>query len=393
MSKSLFLQLLISSGITVLPAAAGLPVIDHPTVHVIRTPSGGIQPQAAVDAGGTVHLVFYRGEPSHGDIYYTRRAPKSESFSSPVRVNSQEGSAMAMGSIRGAQMTLGKAGRVHIVWNGAGQGAKKVTIANKETAPLLYTRLSDSGQGFEPERNLLTCSAGLDGGSSVAADAHGNVYVFWQAGSPGGTEDESGRTLFVARSQDEGKTFATERPAIPNLMGACPCCGMHAFADPSGAMYVLFRGAKDLTNRDELLLFSPKPGSPFAILQSYPWRTGSCPMTSASLNVAPGGVVAAWEKAGQVYFTTINGKSGRVSEPASPGNGTGRKHPAIVTNSRDDVLLVWTEGTGWAKGGAVAWEVYDHARHPLDSGRADGLPVWSLPTAIAEPDGSFTIIY
>ena len=116
-------------------------------------------------------------------------------------------------------------------------------------------------------------------------------------------------------------------------------------------------------------------------------------MSSASLNVAPGGADAAWETAGQVYFATINGKSGRVSEPANPGNGIGRKHPAIVTNSRDDVLLVWTEGTGWAKGGAVAWEVYDRARHPLDSGRADGLPVWSLPTAITELDGSFTIIY
>jgi len=57
-------------------------------------------------------------------------------------------------------------------------------------------------------------------------------------------------------------------------------------------------------------------------------------------------------------------------------------------------LLAWTEGTAWAKGGAVAWQLYDQAGHATpEKGRADGVPVWSLVTAFAQPDGNFVIVY
>jgi hypothetical protein len=70
------------------------------------------------------------------------------------------------------------------------------------------------------------------------------------------------------------------------------------------------------------------------------------------------------------------------------------KHPVAIGNTRGEVLLVWAEGTGWDKGGSLAWQVYDHKGNPLAvKGRAAGLPTWSLPTAFAEPDGNFTIIY
>jgi hypothetical protein len=40
---------------------------------------------------------------------------------------------------------------------------------------MLYTRLNDSGQAFEPQRNVLLFAEGLDGGGSVAANNLGNV--------------------------------------------------------------------------------------------------------------------------------------------------------------------------------------------------------------------------
>jgi hypothetical protein len=36
----------------------------------------GIQPQVAADARGTLHVVFVKGDPAAGDIYYVRRAPE-----------------------------------------------------------------------------------------------------------------------------------------------------------------------------------------------------------------------------------------------------------------------------------------------------------------------------
>ncbi|MGH9578776.1 MAG: hypothetical protein ACRD3R_15160, partial [Terriglobales bacterium] len=44
------------------------------TVQLERVPDGGIQPQALVDERGAVHLIYFKGEPGAGDVYYVRRA-------------------------------------------------------------------------------------------------------------------------------------------------------------------------------------------------------------------------------------------------------------------------------------------------------------------------------
>jgi hypothetical protein len=83
-----------------------------------------------------------------------------------------------------------------------------------------------------------------------------------------------------------------------------------------------------------------------------------------------------------------------VSKPIAPPASTKRKHPVVVANANGDMLFVWTEGTGWAKGGAAAWQLYDKdGKATSEKGRADGVPVWSLATAFAKADGSFVIVY
>src|SRR5438270_715860 len=102
------------------------------------------------------------------------------------------------------------------------------------------------GKGSEPAL-LRTPDRGIQ--PQVAVDASGNVYVFWHAPEPGKT-GEGNRKVWVAVSTDEGKTFSTERAATREPTGACGCCGMRAFADARGRLYALYRGAKDLTQRD-----------------------------------------------------------------------------------------------------------------------------------------------
>ena len=360
-------------------------------VSLLRTPDGGIQPQAAVDSRGVVHLIYYKGESGGGDVFYVRQEPGQDTFSKPIPVNSQPGSAIAAGTIRGAQLALGKSGRVHVVWN-AGKGAQSVTIDGRKVTPLLYTRLNDTGTAFEPERNLNTFH-GLDGGGSVAADPQGNVYVVWHAMAPGGT-NEAGRVVFVARSQDEGKTFGIATPAIAKPTGACACCGVRAFADSSGAVYVLYREADQTVNRDEILLVSPTPGAPFQIAYAHPWNVPACVMSSSSLAEGKNGVWAGWETSNRVYFASIDPKTMRVSKPIAPPGSGKRKHPVAVASQNSETLFAWTEGTGWAKGGAVAWQLYDtQGNATSEKGRADGVPVWSLATACAKQDGTFVIVY
>jgi hypothetical protein len=120
---------------------------------------------------------------------------------------------------------------------------------------MLYTRLNDAGTGFEPQRDLLKASSGLDGGGSVAADGDGNVYAAWHGNAPG-ARGEGDRRIWLARSTDDGRTFASEKPVNPAPTGACACCSLKAFAEPAGPVYVLYRTATEKVNRDMVLLSS-----------------------------------------------------------------------------------------------------------------------------------------
>ncbi|HLW78308.1 MAG TPA: hypothetical protein VKU44_01810, partial [Terriglobia bacterium] len=131
---------------------------DLPGVVRLRTPDGGIQPQTALDRTGRLHLIYFKGDPAAGDIFYVRRDRGSTRFSLPMRVNQVPGSVMAVGSVRGAQIALGRNGRVHVAWLGS---AKAMPRGPGNASPMLYTRMNDAGTAFEPERNVLQFATGL----------------------------------------------------------------------------------------------------------------------------------------------------------------------------------------------------------------------------------------
>src|SRR6516162_3844265 len=87
-----------------------LPRAAAPRVVVLETPLHGIQPQAVVDRTGVLHLIYFTGDPSHGDLSYVRRGPSQSAFSSPIRVNTESASVLAIGSIRGGQLAVGRDG-------------------------------------------------------------------------------------------------------------------------------------------------------------------------------------------------------------------------------------------------------------------------------------------
>src|ERR1700676_406433 len=89
-------------------------------VSVRRLPDGGIQPQIAIEPNGTIHIIYFSGDPKSGNLFYVRSTAAGEAFSRPLRVNSQEGSVTALGTIRGGQIAIGENGRIHVAWNGSG---------------------------------------------------------------------------------------------------------------------------------------------------------------------------------------------------------------------------------------------------------------------------------
>jgi hypothetical protein len=235
------------------PAPAAAP---QPT-KLLRVPDAGVQPQAVVDARGTLHLIYFKGDnPGAGDLFYVRRQSGSDQFSNPLRINSRRQSACAIGSVRGGQIALGKGGRPHVVWNGAG---------------IDYARLNDAGTAFEDQRNLMRHTNHADGGGTVATDERGNVYVIWH-GHRQGDDGEDQRQVWVARSVDEGKTFALETPAWRKPTGVCACCSTRALAAKDGTVYLLFRSATARVNRDTYALFSADHGQRFEQALIHRWQ-------------------------------------------------------------------------------------------------------------------------
>jgi hypothetical protein len=360
-------------------------------VTLSRVPHGGIQPQCAVDAKGALHLIYFKGDAGAGDVFYVRSDDAGAKFTEPIRVNSKPGSVIAIGNVRGAHLALGKGGRVHVAWMGSDKAAPR---GPAKEAPMLYTRLNDEGTAFEPQRNVIQSAYGLDGGGSVAADAAGNVYVAWHA-SPPGKRGEDNRCVWVAHSSDDGRTFEAERRAYAEPTGACGCCGMRAFADSKRNVYALYRSVTEGVHRDMYLLTSADKAITFRGEKIQDWNIEGCPMSTMAFAEAGDGVLAAWETEEQVYWARIDPATGRHSAPvAAPGQAKPRKHPALAGNRRGETILVWTEGMGWNKGGALAWQVFDKDGKPTaDRGRTTGVPIWSVVAVFTRADGGFTILY
>src|SRR2546423_1655006 len=114
------------------------------------------------------------------------------------------------------------------------------------------------------------------------------------------------------------------------------------------------------------------------------------PATSMSPGMAMIGRAAAKPtRAPGVAARPIKARSFSPKAPPTP-------HPTEpAAASARAALLAWTEETGWQRGGSLAWQLFDRDGKPLaQKGRLAGaVPVWGLATAVARPDGGFTIVY
>ena len=369
-------------------AGAAWPVTAaESTVRLTRVPAHGVQPKAVLDDKGTLHLVYLAGDAGGSDVFYTRRKAGESEFAKPLRVNQTSGSAVAMGTIRGARLALGQAGRVHVAWNGSHKAGK-----HGHGAPMFYTRLKQDGNGFEPERNLMTHTRALDGGGAVVADASGNIQVVWHAAPLDAGHGENARGVYVAKSSDHGKTFARE-VSINTQPGTCGCCGLDAFLDRDGKLLTLYRGVSD-AQRDMMLLIGNQPAASKSLIVG-PWTVRTCPMSAAAFAQTPGGIAGAWEARGNIHLGWFGIGKPSVKNSTLIQRKAHQRHPSIAANADGSMLVAWSENTGWKKGGDLAWRIYDAKAKPTDrqGQRPQGVPKWSFAAAVAHPDGSFEILH
>jgi hypothetical protein len=381
-----FLAVALSAGLSIgVSPLSRQASVSAPRVELVRLPEGGIQPQAVMDEQQVLHVLYFKGPPAGGDLYYLRMRRGAAGFSRPLRVNSAPGTALATGSVRGGQLAVGANGRAHVAW----YGARELDVAGEKRRPVWYARLGDDSSRFDPQVNVAAVSKGIDG-ATVAADRAGNVYVAWHG--EGQQEGEAHRTVYVARSRDGGVRFAREEPAAQASTGACGCCGLRAMVDSTGKANILYRSATEGVHRDAAWIALSASGSTPVVLQ--PWKLNACPMSTFALGRDGRDLSAAWETEGQIYYARLNPAARTFSSPLAMEGPARRKHPSVATNEDGVTLVAWTEGTGWARGGTAAWQAIgrDGKRLAAQS-NAGPVPVWGLVAAAAWSDGSFVILH
>lgn len=358
-----------------------LPVFACGTeVMLERVPEGGVQPQVVTTGDGTLHLVYLTGDPRGGDVRHVVKKAGAPGWSTPRTLNSTPGTAVAAGSIRGAQIAVGKDDSLHVVWNGPGR--------KDQPAPLLYARSLDGGTSFEKQRDLRAGTEGLDGGASVAASVKGEVFVVWHGAPAGAAPGEIHRRVFVLKSTDNGGSFSKPKIANEDDPGVCACCSLKTFVSPAGELLTLYRAARSMAQRDITLMSSADGGATFQHRTVGPWAIKACPMSSASVCGAGEKTRAAWEAEGRIFTALLDDRSDALAV-----SGDKARHPAVAVNARGETLVTWSEGTGWQKGGQLAWVVLDSSGKPTaNRGSKPGVPVWGFTTAYTEGE-NFVILY
>jgi hypothetical protein len=361
-------------------------------VNILPCPGGGVRPIVQRDGLGVYHLAYLGATAAETDLYYTRSTDGGATFAEPIRVNSTPGSVDASDLSHGMNMAVGRDARIHMVWTGSSK------VQEKEV-PLMYARLADDKQSFSEERNLIQSRWGLLATPAVAADANGDVYVFWHA--PGDDPPDEGakmneRRIWMTASTDEGLTFAPDRAIDRKRKGVSDNCGLDADIDEDGTIYVLYRCSQN-KRKDMRLLYSPSGGEAFGSSYVDTWRRKNSPQTAGALKAGHNRMSVSWETEGQVFNAIISRKTYRVVRPMAPmakPDDVWRQQPAGISCNYNVTLMVWLEGLVDEEPNRIAWRTFDNATYaPIDRGVIEDVPSDAKPEVFVRPDEGFTIVY
>jgi hypothetical protein len=353
-----------------------------PDVRVVHLPDEALVPDVMTDDAGILHMVYGLGD----DALYVRSADNGRTFSAPVKVNTEGKVTLKMGE-RGPKLALGKDGSIHVVW--ADQWSPGVKVYPR------YSRSLDGGRTFEPPRALASLF-GVDG-LTVAADNEGTVVAFFHQVSPPQQEIPEAHRLYLARSVDNGATFASEeRMKIQGMDDlACSMCMMRARMTADGNVNLALRVAND-NIRDFFLLRSPRRENAFTPLRVNEdrWELKTCPMCGPELTLDPAGrMLCAFMSRHRVYWSAAD--NGRFKlHVATPANEDDEIYPAAFGNGRGSVLLLWQVGPmAVGRQATVKWALY--GGDGAFSGRQGTIGVstsGTKATAFTGTDGAFYIV-
>jgi hypothetical protein len=150
-------------------------------VNVSNNTAGSYTPKIAVEAGGTIHVVWQDWTPGNSEIFYSKSTDGGITWSAPVNVSNNAGNQMS-------QTIAVDAGIIYLAWWDSG---------NRE---IFYSNSSDGGFTWSTPVNASN-TAGNSVEPAIAVDA-GTIYLAWADDTPGNRE------VLYSKSIDGGGTWS-----------------------------------------------------------------------------------------------------------------------------------------------------------------------------------------
>ena len=251
------------------------------------------QPQLAVDAGGSIHVVYGVGNL----IRYRRSDDGGKSFSEPGELPAVH--AMSLGMRRGPRIAATES-TLCVTAIGGKQGKGR----DGDVLALLST---DGGKNWTgPAQVNDVADSAREGLHAMAAGPNGALCCVWLDLRNRKTE------VMASISTDGGRTWGKNVLVYKSPDGSvCECCHPSVAFDAAGGIHVLWRnslaGARDMYAASSL-----DGGRTFgkaAKLGNGSWPLNACPMDGGGIaSTAPGKIATAWRRE-KTVFLSLDGQS------------------------------------------------------------------------------------
>ena len=323
------------------------------------------EPVTVSAPGGDFYVAWVNHNANNqSDVMLARFDHEGAASGAPVRVNQQAGVATAW---RGDPPSVAVSGQnVYVLWTA------RVESQGKSGTDLYFSVSHDGGKSFAaPVKVNDDKTTGAHGMHSLAVGNDGRIYVAWlderniQAPKPspqaGGHHMESNRELFVADSNDGGKTFSANRKVAEN---ACPCCKTALAVALDGTLYASWRQVLPGDFRHIAVASSNDSAASFSapvIVSDDKWVLHGCPVSGSSLSVDTNGKLrVVWFAAGEgaapgLYTAESTDKGHTFSPRALLMQDTVKGTPALAT-ANDRAVAIW-QGLGAQQTGTKVREL------------------------------------
>ncbi|MGQ0827390.1 MAG: sialidase family protein [Bacteroidota bacterium] len=230
-------------------------------------------------------------------------------------------------------------GEIIAVW-----GTNNSNPKNKYSGLVFYTQSFDEGKTWSNATPLVTDTSSYDQRYfDIVILSNGEAAIIWLDNRK--KIDTEGSTLYFASTNGKNG-FENEKAICESI---CQCCRTDLFVDNKNNIHATFRDIINDSIRDMVHTFSSDEGKTFSSSQRISvdnWVINGCPHTGPAIAESKKGLHFAWYTLGGgqgVFYCSSadNGKTFSIRDSVS--GKASAKHPQIITDENDDVVIVWDE--------------------------------------------------